>query len=46
VPAGLLDGLQAIAAHHRDDLALAVAALATVPMPEPPLYSPRTTRLD
>jgi amidase len=50
VPAGLLDGrpagLQAIAAHHRDDLALAVAALAAVPMPDPPLFSTWTARLD
>jgi Asp-tRNA(Asn)/Glu-tRNA(Gln) amidotransferase A subunit family amidase len=39
VPAGLLDGLpvglQAIAPHHRDDLALTVAELAQLPLPDP-----------
>jgi amidase len=46
VPAGLLAGLpvglQAIAAHHCDDLAIAVAGLAQVPLPDPPHFWPRT----
>jgi amidase len=50
VPAGLLGGLpvglQAIAAHHRDDLALAVAAFAAVAMPGPPLFSSWAVMLD
>jgi len=40
VPAGLLDGLpvglQAIAATHRDDLAVELAGLAAVSLPDPP----------
>jgi Asp-tRNA(Asn)/Glu-tRNA(Gln) amidotransferase A subunit family amidase len=44
VPAGLLDGLpvglQAVAAPHRDDLALEVARLAAVLLPDPPDYWP------
>jgi Asp-tRNA(Asn)/Glu-tRNA(Gln) amidotransferase A subunit family amidase len=39
VPAGLLDGvpvgLQAVAARHRDDLAIELAALAAVSLPDP-----------
>jgi amidase len=41
VPAGLLRGLpvglQAVAAPHRDDLALAFAGLAQVGLPDPPV---------
>jgi hypothetical protein len=44
VPAGLLDGLpaglQAVAAPHRDDLALELARLAAVTLPDPPDYWP------
>jgi amidase len=40
VPAGLLDGLpvglQAVAAPHRDDLAVELAGLAEVSLPDPP----------
>lgn len=42
VPAGLPAGLQAIAAHHRDDLAVAVAGLAQVPLPDPPHFWPHS----
>lgn len=42
VPAGLIDGLpvgqQAVAAPHRDDLAVAMAALSAVALPDPPVY--------
>ena len=42
VPAGLLRGLpvglQAVAAPHRDDLALALAGLAQVSLPDPPVH--------
>jgi amidase len=42
VPAGLLRGLpvglQAVAAPHRDDLALALAGLARVSLPDPPVH--------
>jgi amidase len=41
VPAGLLDGLpvglQAVAAPHRDDLAVELAGLAAVSLPDPPV---------
>jgi amidase len=44
VPAGLLDGLpvglQAVAAPHRDDLAVWFASLAAVSLPDPPVYWP------
>lgn len=44
VPVGLLDGLpvglQAVAAPHRDDLAVALAELAAVRLPDPPVYWP------
>jgi amidase len=44
VPAGLLDGLpaglQAVAAPHRDDLAVELAALAAVSLPDPPVRWP------
>ena len=44
VPAGLLDGLpvglQAVAAHHRDDLAVELAGLAAVSLPDPPVCWP------
>jgi amidase len=44
VPAGLLDGLpvglQAVAVPHRDDLAVEVAGLAAVGLPDPPIYWP------
>jgi amidase len=44
VPAGLLDGLpvglQAVAAPHRDDLAVELAGLATVSLPDPPVRWP------
>lgn len=46
VPAGLLAGLpvglQAIAAHHHDDLALAIAGLAQLPLPDPPHFWPNS----
>lgn len=42
VPAGRLDGLpvglQAVAAPHRDDLAVAFAELGQVSLPDPPVY--------
>jgi hypothetical protein len=50
VPAGLLDGLpvglQAVAAPHRDDLAIELAGLAAVSLPDPPAcwLSHRTCR--
>ena len=44
VPAGLLDGLpvglQAVAAPHRDDLAIELAGLAAVSLPDPPVRWP------
>ena len=44
VPAGLLDGLpvglQAVAAPHRDDLAVELAGLAEVSLPDPPVRWP------
>jgi amidase len=44
VPAGLLDGLpvglQAVAAPHRDDLAVQLARLAAVSLPDPPVHWP------
>jgi amidase len=44
VPAGLLDGLpvglQAVAALHRDDLAVELAGLAAVSLPDPPVRWP------
>jgi Asp-tRNA(Asn)/Glu-tRNA(Gln) amidotransferase A subunit family amidase len=44
VPAGLLDGLpvglQAVAAPHRDDLAVELAWLAAVSLPDPPVRWP------
>ena len=44
VPAGLLNGLpvglQAVAAPHRDELAVGLAALAAVDLPDPPAYWP------
>ncbi len=44
VPAGLLDGLpvglQSVAAPHRDDLAVELAGLAAVSLPEPPVRWP------
>jgi amidase len=44
VPAGLLDGLpvglQAVAAPHRDDLAVELAGLAAVSLPDPPVRWP------
>ncbi len=44
VPAGLLDGLpvglQAVATPHRDDLAVWLASLAAVSLPDPPVYWP------
>lgn len=44
VPAGLLDGLpvglQAVAAPHQDDLAVWLASLAAVSLPDPPAYWP------
>jgi amidase len=50
VPAGLLGGLpvglQAITAHHREDLAIAVATLGAAALPDPPVFSPWTARLD
>jgi Asp-tRNA(Asn)/Glu-tRNA(Gln) amidotransferase A subunit family amidase len=50
VPAGLLNGLpvglHAIAPHHRDDLAVAVGALAAAPLPDPPVFCDWAARLD
>jgi Asp-tRNA(Asn)/Glu-tRNA(Gln) amidotransferase A subunit family amidase len=44
VPAGLIDGLpvglQAVAAPHRDDLAVELAGLAAVSLPDPPVHWP------
>ena len=44
VPAGLLDGLpvglQAVAVPHRDDLAVELAGLAAVSLPDPPIRWP------
>jgi Asp-tRNA(Asn)/Glu-tRNA(Gln) amidotransferase A subunit family amidase len=44
VPSNLLDGLpvglQAVAAPHRDDLAVELAGLAAVSLPDPPVRWP------
>jgi amidase len=44
VPAGLLDGLpvglHAAAAPHQDDIAVWLASLAAVSLPDPPVYWP------
>jgi amidase len=49
VPAGLLGGLpvglQAVAAPNRDDLAVELARLAAVSLPDPPAHWPATTSL-
>ncbi len=46
LPGGLPVGLQAIAAHHRDDLAVAGAMLGAAAFPDPPLFPSWTARLD